>query len=315
MSNHSDFEYIIQWYGANGAMCATAAAFIKHRRGPGGKRAHSRSGAGVRAERLERFAHGAESIGTGVEHGRTGRDSCTHAHLGEVVGVNELVPVVALAEHEDVGTVGDPFEQDSEDAEAAMAEDRARSNDGDVETVRRRVVASPLGGELGVPVRLDRASAPSSAAPGSRWARRRPHSTSVHDLADAGPGRFLQQQLRAVDVDRAQQLLILRQRNLGDVVEDDVACRRRASPRLTGRGCRRPPSRHPVGRSSASLRSSTRTVMPGGNEPLDEQRSEVAAAASDQTGGRRLGVTARDPARRTSGCCAACPRTARPAGS
>ena len=28
MSNHNDFEYIIQWYGAKGARCATAAAFI-----------------------------------------------------------------------------------------------------------------------------------------------------------------------------------------------------------------------------------------------------------------------------------------------
>jgi hypothetical protein len=36
MSNHSDFEYISQWYGANGARCRPAAAFIASDVGPAG---------------------------------------------------------------------------------------------------------------------------------------------------------------------------------------------------------------------------------------------------------------------------------------
>ena len=63
------------------------------------------------------------------------------ADVGEVVGVDELVAVGAVAEHDRVGAVGDPVEEDAEDAEAAVAEDRARADDRDVEAVdgqRRR---------------------------------------------------------------------------------------------------------------------------------------------------------------------------------
>ena len=36
MSNHSDLEYINQWYGAKGARCRPAAAFIASAAGPAG---------------------------------------------------------------------------------------------------------------------------------------------------------------------------------------------------------------------------------------------------------------------------------------
>ena len=58
-----------------------------------------------------------------------GRAAARNAQRGEVVGVDELVAVGAVAEHERVGAVGDPVEQDGEDAEAAVAEDRAWPHD------------------------------------------------------------------------------------------------------------------------------------------------------------------------------------------
>ena len=38
MSNHIDFEYINQWYGANGVRCSAALARIARDVGPAGRR-------------------------------------------------------------------------------------------------------------------------------------------------------------------------------------------------------------------------------------------------------------------------------------
>ena len=46
------------------------------------------------------------------------------ARVGEIVGVHELVPVVAAAEHEHRRAVGDELEQQRHDAEPAVTEDR-----------------------------------------------------------------------------------------------------------------------------------------------------------------------------------------------
>ena len=45
----------------------------------------------------------------------------------------------------------------------------------------------------------------------------------MHHLVDAARGGGLQQQPRAVDVDRAQKLGVLGERDLGNVVVNDVA--------------------------------------------------------------------------------------------
>ena len=148
MSNHSDFEYISQWYGANGARRARRRRFMSAAAGRGRQRPARGPGAGVRAQRLQRFTHRAETVGAGVEHRRSGDARGEHAHVGEVVGMDELVAVVAAAEHEDVGAVGDPVEQDPEDAEAAVTEDRPRPHDGDVEALRDALEACPFGSHL-----------------------------------------------------------------------------------------------------------------------------------------------------------------------
>ena len=55
------------------------------------------------------------------------------AGVGEVVRVDELVAVVAAAEDVDGPPRAHPLEEDLEDAEAAVAEDGARADDGHVE--------------------------------------------------------------------------------------------------------------------------------------------------------------------------------------
>ena len=260
MSNHSDFEYISQWYGANGARCAAAAAFISAAAGLAGSDRTREPVPAWSAQRLQRLAHRAEAIGADVEDRRRRRAPSADAHLGEIVGVDELVAVGAVAEHEDVGAVGDPFEQDPEDAEPAVTEDGSRPDDGDVEALRRRLEAGPLGGELGVAVRLD------GRGHGGRQHRDcwpGTPNTALDDVCTNLPTpashRLLQQQVGAVDVDGTQQLLVLGQRYLGDVVEDDVA-RRSPHARTTSRSRMSPMTISTSGgRSSESLRSSTRT--------------------------------------------------------
>ena len=106
-----------------------------------------------------------------------------NAHLGEIVGVDELVAVVALAEHEDVGPIGDPFEQDPEDAESTVTEDGPRPDDGDVEAVRHRLEARLLGCELGESVGLDgRGTVDGEHRIGGRHAEHRARRR-VHHLA------------------------------------------------------------------------------------------------------------------------------------
>ena len=106
------------------------------------------------AERFQGFAHRAEPVSAGVEDCVTWSAGCADAHLGEIIGVDELLAVVAPTEHEDVGAVGNPLEQDPEDAQPAVTEDRPRSNDGDVEPLRCCVETGPLGIELGEAVDL-----------------------------------------------------------------------------------------------------------------------------------------------------------------
>ena len=56
----------------------------------GRQRPDPRPGAGMRAQRLQRLAHRAEAVGAGVEYRRAGDVGGEHAHIGEIVGVNEL---------------------------------------------------------------------------------------------------------------------------------------------------------------------------------------------------------------------------------
>ena len=57
----------------------------------------------------------------------TGAVAGTQARVGEIGRVHELVAVVAVAEHEHRRAVGDELEQERDDAEPAVAEDRARA--------------------------------------------------------------------------------------------------------------------------------------------------------------------------------------------
>src|SRR6185369_12926587 len=79
------------------------------------------------------------------------------AGVGEIVGVDELVEVVALAEHRDVPALLDPVEEDLEDPEPPVAYDRPRPDDRHVEAALVDEAADELlGGELRLAVLLHR---------------------------------------------------------------------------------------------------------------------------------------------------------------
>jgi hypothetical protein len=62
-------------------------------------------------ERLKRFAHGPELTTPDVVRLRTGPKCCEEYRFGEILGVHELVEVVAASEHGDVGSAGIPVDQ------------------------------------------------------------------------------------------------------------------------------------------------------------------------------------------------------------
>ncbi len=292
MSNHSDFEYISQWYGANGARCAAAAAFINAAAGlAGSDRTREPVPAWRHSDSSDSRIVPKRSAPT-LKTAAPGLARCADTHLGEIVGVDELVAIGPVAEHEDVGTVGYPFEQDPEDAEPAVTKDGARPDDGDVEALRSRLEARPFGGELGVTVGLDRGGHRAGKhGIAGRYAEHRARRR-VHELADTRLHRFLQQQVGAVDVDRTQQRFVLRQRYLGDVVEHDVDAGHRAShdmaiPNVAD-------DQLDIRRTLVRVVEIQHThAMAGLYQPLHEQRSEVPAAPGDEA--HRRPLTARCP--------------------
>ena len=223
MSNHIERAYISQWYGANGVRRSAALARIAAAAGPAGS---ERTSAPVpawaqrwsSASRIvpKRSVPALNTAGPAAVGGE-------QADRRQVVGVDELVAVGAVAEHDRVGAVGDPVEQDPEDAEPAVAEDRPRPHDRHVEPGGGGAQAGPLGGQLGVAVGLLRAGHRGrqhrvGLGDAEHGARRR-----VHDLGRRRRRRRRRGAIaRAVDVDRAQQPRVAGQRHLGDVVEHDV---------------------------------------------------------------------------------------------
>ena len=136
--------------------------------------------------------------------------------------MHELVAIRAVAEHERVGAVGDPVEQQGEDPEASVPDDRPRPHDRDVEPVGGRPQTGPLGGELGRPVRLDGVGhrvAAHGVRLGDAEHRARREVDNLAHLRD--PAR-LQQRCRAVHVDGSQSGPVTAQRHLGDAVVHDV---------------------------------------------------------------------------------------------
>ena len=211
------------------------------------------------ADRLERLAHGAELGGADVVGGGPGPVAGAQARVGQIVGVHELVPVVAAVEHEHRSALGHQLEEDRHEAEPAVAEDGAGPDDRDVEPVGGGLPAQRLRLELGPAVGLQR--------PGRRllvdrvlrrgcrrwrwsrcappWRRRRPRAASS---TWAVPVTF-------TDQNSARSL---RERHLGDVVEHHVdpaqaartASRSRTSATMLSAA------------ESEGLRSRTRTSSP-----------------------------------------------------
>ena len=192
------------------------------------------------------------------------------ARVGEVVGVHELVAVDAVAEHDRVGAVGDPVEQDAEDAEPTVAEDRARPHDRHVEPVARRRRGTPTRRRAWRGRTPPPAWARWWAAPGWSRARRTRRSTTC-----ARPCRR-RRAGAASSSTRVPSTLTVRSSSwslasgtwatLWNTTSTPVDRRRRRRPR--SRMSPRDELDTGGGRSPASAMSSTRTVSPRAEQPL-----------------------------------------------
>jgi len=147
--------------------------------------------------------------------------------------VDKLVTVVAAAEDPDRLSAPDPLEEDLEHAKPAVAQDRSRPHDGDVEPLALdEAPRDALGLELGVAVRL---SGPGLDRVADGVARRDAEDGArgdEDDLADTPARAGAEQVLGAAHVHALEQVPILRERHLGDVVVDDVDPLARALDRI-----------------------------------------------------------------------------------
>ena len=177
----------------------------------------------MRAQGLECLAHRAVAVGTAEEQAGARVLGGADAQLGQVVGVHELVGVVAAPEDRDVAPLLDPVEEDLEDAEATVSEDRARAHDRGVEPARLAGVADRvLRRELRVAVGLARHGVEvlvHGVALRDAEDRARRH---VDELADRSADARVDQVLRAALVDAPESVLVLGERHLGDAVVDGV---------------------------------------------------------------------------------------------
>ena len=205
------------------------------------------------------------------------------ARVGEIVGVHELVAVVAAAEHEHRRAVGDELEQDRHHPEPAVAEDRARADDRDVEPGRDRVVAQQLGPQLGPAVRLERPARRVLGRPGCARGCRRPRSTTCARPWRRRASRARDEHVRgAADVHRRRTARgpwpAAPARRCG------TRRRRRRTRRAPRRGRarrrRRTRRRASVGAGRVQVEDADRVAA--GERLLGQHGAEVAAAAGDQ---------------------------------
>ncbi len=191
-------------------------------RRPERQRADRAARAGVPHQAQEQLAHAAEAIGAAQEGFRAGPAISQKAGAREVVGVDELVAVVAVAQQVQRAALSHPLEQDLEDAEPAVAEDGARAHDAHVETAcdvaRRLALALELGAPVGLP-RARRRALVDGIFVGHAVDRARRHQDQLAHAGGQGGGEHV---VRAGHVDRPELLAVLRERHLGDVVVDDV---------------------------------------------------------------------------------------------
>jgi hypothetical protein len=200
----------------------------------------------------------------------------------QVVGVDELVDVVALAQDRDVVALVDPLEEDLEDPQAAAAQDGPGPDDGDVQAPLREVPAQALAVQLGPAIVLGRAG---HGFLGDRIARRHAEDGargSVDQLPYPGLQGRLKQGCHAVPVDRPKQRLVLGQGHLGHVVVD-------VSDAPAGPGHRRAVANvapHQVDRGSVAALEIVQIEDPDrlapGEQLLHHDLSEVAGAAGHQ---------------------------------
>src|SRR5204863_7196453 len=104
-------------------------------------------------EILERVVHRSEALGADVERVASTELARANAGVGQIVGVHELVAIVAAAEHVHRATGSHPLEEYLKDSQATVPEDRARPNDRHVKPFCDELRRDPFGLELGRAVR------------------------------------------------------------------------------------------------------------------------------------------------------------------
>ena len=204
--------------------------------------------------------------------------------------MDELVEVVAATEDVDGAAAPHELEEDLEDAQAVIPEDRARPDDGDVETERHVRGGDTLAAELGCAVGLAR----------TRLDRRvdRVLRGNTEDGARGDEHGFLhvlrQGSLKhvpdAVDVHRLEEGGVLREGNLGHAVEDAV------HPLADTHDGRRIADvavyEAQVDRAVARVREiEDGDLVASPPERLDEDAAEIARTARDERAARHYSST------------------------
>ena len=132
------------------------------------------------------------------------------------------VPIGAVAEYEDIRTVGNPVEQNAEDAEAAVTENRAWTNDAHVEAVGGSVEAGPLCGKFGEAIC---ASCGAALVVGSTGLGSGTPNTALDDVCTTLATRVLAHafsRMRVPSTFTVRQVFIFGEGYLGDVVKHHV---------------------------------------------------------------------------------------------
>ena len=274
---------MIQWYGANGLAPSGGADPHRSRGRPGRKTAHPGAGARVLAQCLQCLAHGAESLGADVVDRRTGTLGRPAAGIRQVGGVDELVDVVAGPEHRHGRAVGDPVEEDAEDAQPAVTQDRARPHDRHVEPPGDRCPARAARRRAWRVRRAPRAGARSRGSPGSLRGTPKTADDEVCTTL-ATPARSQAPSSTAVpptltDSNRLRSLASGTWATLWNTTSTPATAR----PTVVGVPDVSPDELHVGGAVGGVDQVEHPHPVAGGKQVLDQERPEVAAAPGDQS--------------------------------
>jgi len=105
---------------------------------------------------LQHLAHGPEPVCTAIKGVGSSHDARLNTGFREIVSVDELVDILAVTEHRNAFPLVNPLEEDLKDSKPTLPHDRARPDDGDIQTVPCVFPTQVLSGKLGFAICLYR---------------------------------------------------------------------------------------------------------------------------------------------------------------